>query len=409
MIRAASGSARAFAVALGLTAALAGCQDSIVDLATVDDEDLDRTESLAPLVAGMGRTLSLAVGLLSQTGLYASRDLVYGGAGEDFGATLSQAAGELTPVDSDRHWNTAHQARWSAEDGVRRLRSILGDEEFGRSRLAAEALLYAGFSNRLLGENMCASIIDGGPPGPRTVHFQRAVDAFTEAMAIAERIGDTELATAARAGRATAKVGLGDWGGARSDAEAVPVGFAFRARFDNTEEDRYNRVAWGTTTVERAHTAWGTFYQAYFEETGDPRVPWGTDPGNPETRNGLPWLLQTKYEGREAPIDLVTWEEMRLIVAEAALRGGDVESALTEIDGLRAAAGVDPWPVDGLESAWTALKRERGIELWLEARRLWDLHRWIQEGTPGEAEDMTGRDTCFPIGAIEQGTNPNVP
>ena len=399
----------ALGLALGVSAGLAGCQDSIVDLATVDEEDLDGSEAVAPLVAGMGRTLSLAVGFLSQTGLYASRELVYGGAGEDFGATLSQAAGELTPVDSDRHWNAAHQARWAAEDGVRRMRTILGDEEFARSRLAAEALLYVGFSNRLLGENMCAAIIDGGPPGPRTVHFERAVDAFTEALAIAERVGDAELATAARAGRASAKVGLGDWSGARSDAEGVPPDFAFRARFDDTEQDRYNRVAWGTTTVERAHTAWGTFYQTYFEESGDPRVPWGTDPGNPETRNGLPWLFQAKFEGREAPIDLVTWEEMRLIVAEAALRNGDVEGATAEIDGLRAAAGVDPWPVDDVESAWTALKRERGIELWLEARRLWDLHRWLQEGIPGEADDMAGRDTCFPIGAIEQGTNPNVP
>ncbi|MGH7565198.1 MAG: RagB/SusD family nutrient uptake outer membrane protein [Gemmatimonadota bacterium] len=401
--------ARALSLALGLTAALAGCQDSVVDLGTVDDEELDNPEAVAPLVAGMGRTLSGAVGLLSQTGVIASRELVHGGTGEEFGATLSQAAGELTPVDSDRHWNASHQARWTAEDGVRRMRAILGEEEFARSRLAVEALLYVGFSNRLLGENMCEAIIDGGPTGPRTIHFQRAVDAFTEALAIADRLGDAELATAARAGRASAKVGLGDWSGARSDAEAVPAGFVFHARFDNTEQDRYNRVAWGSTVDERAHTTWGTFYQTYFEETGDPRVPWESDPGNPETFNGLPWLFQAKFDGRGAPIDLVAWEEMRLIVAEAALRNGDVEGATAEIDGLRAAAGVDPWPVDDLESAWTALKRERGIELWLEARRLWDLHRWIEEGIPGDGEDMTGRDTCFPIGAIERGTNPNVP
>lgn len=401
--------ARAVGLALGVAAGLAGCQDSIVDLATVNEEELHSAEALAPLVAGMGRTLSGAVGLVSQTGVIASRELAYGGAGEEFGATLSQAAGELTPVDSDRHWNASHQARWTAEDGVRRMRAILGEEEFARSRLAVEALLYVGFSNRLLGENMCEAIIDGGPSGPRTIHFQRAVDAFTEALAIADRLGDAELATAARAGRASAKVGLGDWSGARSDAEAVPAGFAFHARFDNTEQDRYNRVAWGSTVDERAHTTWSTFYQTYFEETGDPRVPWESDAENPETLNGLPWLFQTKFDGRGAPIDLVSWEEMRLIVAEAALRNGDVAGATAEIDGLRAAAGVDPWPIADLDSAWTALKRERGIELWLEARRLWDLHRWIAEGIPGEAEDMTGRDTCFPIGAIERGTNPNVP
>ncbi|HET9333422.1 MAG TPA: RagB/SusD family nutrient uptake outer membrane protein [Gemmatimonadota bacterium] len=394
---------------LALVAGLSGCQDSIVDLSTVDDDELDNPESIAPLVAGMARTLSTAVGLLSQTGLIASREMAYGGAGEDLGATLAQAAGELNPVDSDRHWNASHQARWTAEDGVRRIRSILGEEDFARSPLAAEALLYVGFSNRLLAENMCQGIIDGGPPEPRTVHFQRAVDAFGETLAIAERIGDAELTAAARAGRASARVGIGDWGGARSDAEAVPAGFAFQARFDGGEDARSNRVAAGSSVVQRAHTAWGTFYEAYYAATADPRVPWETDAANPETRNGLPWLAQAKFEDEDTPIDLVSWEEARLIVAEARLRDGDVAGAMAEIDELRGAAGVEPWPIADLESAWTALKRERGIELWLEARRLWDLHRWLQEGTPGEAEDMTGRDTCFPIGAIEQGTNPNVP
>lgn len=399
---------RALAVC-ALVALPAACQDSIVDLSTIDDGELDDAEAIAPLVAGMARTLATAVGLLSQTGLIASREMVYGGAGEELGATLAQAAGHLTPVDSDRHWNASHQARWTAEDGVRRIRTILGEEEFARSRLAAEALLYVGFSNRLLGENMCVGVIDGGAGGSRDVHFQRAVDAFSEALAIAERIGDVDVASAARAGRASAWVGLGDWAAARADAEAVLPGFAFRAEFDAGEEARNNRVAAGSASVQRAHTASGTFYESYFEETGDARVSWGADPANPLTRNGLPWLFQTKFEDEGSPIDLVTWEEMRLVVAEARLREGDVPGAMAEIDDLRAAAGLDPWPVTDLASAWTALKRERGIELWLEARRLWDLHRWLEEGTPGEAEDMTGRDTCFPIGAIEQGTNPNLP
>jgi hypothetical protein len=405
----AGNAARALALIVGLVPAIAGCQGSIVDLGTIDEEDLNDPQALAPLVAGMGRTLSAAVGLLAQTGLIASREMAYGGLGDDFGATLPQAAGALTPVDSDRHWNAAQQARWTAEDGVRRMRQLLGDEGFGTSRLAVEALLYVGFANRVLGENMCQGVVDGGAPVPRTVHFQRAVDAFTEALGVAERIGEAELAIAARAGRASARVGLGEWGGARSDAETVPAGFAFRARFDDLEQSQYNRVYWGSTAANRAHTTWGTFYDAYYEQTGDPRVRWSADPANPQTRNGLPWHAQGKYGSRDAPIDLVSGEEMRLIVAEARLRDGDVEGARAAIEALRAAAGVDPWPIEDLESAWTALKRERGIELWLEARRLWDLHRWLQEGIPGDAEDMTGRDTCFPIGAIEVGTNPNIP
>jgi hypothetical protein len=54
------------------------------------------------------------------------------------------------------------------------------------------------------------------------------------------------------------------------------------------------------------------------------------------------------------------------------------------------------------------LKRERSIELWLEARRLGDLHRWKEDGSPGAVEDMTGRQTCFPIGQNELDSNPNL-
>ena len=68
-----------------------------------------------------------------------------------------------------------------------------------------------------------------------------------------------------------------------------------------------------------------------------------------------------------------------------------------------------PWPATTITEAWTALKRERGIELWLEARRLGDERRWVEAGTPGDMEDMSDRvRLCFPIGLGERRANPNV-
>lgn len=386
------------------------CQDGVVDIGTIEEETLDTRESLEAVVNGMGRTLSLALGHLAHIGLFVARELTWGGnQSSEAGATISQKEGRLLPAENDPLWNSAQQARWIAEDGVRRMREVLGEEEFARSSLAARALLYVGFANRLLAENMCQGVIDGGPPVPRSVHFERAEAAFDEALAIADRVGDAGLATAARAGRASVRVGLGDWSGARADAEGVAEGFVFGAQYHSAEQLQRNAIHRGNDVAIRAHTASGSFYEAYFEETEDPRVPWTRPAGSPTTPAGDPWYPQAKYGASDAPIDLVSWEEMRLIVAEARLRDGDVEGAMVEIDGLRARVGLDPWPVDDLEDAWAALKRERGIELWLEGRRLWDLHRWLQAGTPGAAEDLTGRDTCFPIGATERGTNPNVP
>lgn len=403
--------------ALGMLAVVAAlafsgvrCQDGVVDIGTIEEDQLDSREALEQVVNGMGRTLSLALGQVAAIGVFVAREMTWGGnQGSEAGATVSQKNGILLPAENDLQWNAAQKARWTAEDGVRRLRQILGDEEFAESPLAAEGLLFVGFANRLLGENMCQGVIDGGAPTSRAVYFERAEAAFSEALLIAERTGDAETAAAARAGRASVRVGLGDWTGARADAEAVAEGFAFGAQYHTAEQLQRNPIHRGNDVAIRAHTAWGSFYETYFEETGDPRVPWTREAESPTTIEGDPWYPQAKYATSDAPIELVSWEEMRLIVAEARLRDGDVEGAMAEIDGLRARVGLDPWPVDNLEDAWTALKRERGIELWLEGRRLGDLHRWIEAGTPGQAEDMTGRDTCFPIGATERGTNPNIP
>jgi hypothetical protein len=389
--------------------ALAGCQDSITDVGSLEDADLDDEAALQSIVNGMGRELSIALGHLALTGAAVSREVVGTGSQTNFGITLGQREGILEPVETDEHWNTAQSARWTAEDGVRRMRALLGDG-FASSELAARALLYVGFANRLLGENMCFAVIDGGQEQPAAAFLSRAEAAFTESLAIAERIGSPDLALAARAGRASARVGLGDWAGARSDAEAVPIGFEHAATYSDRELEQYNPIYWANAGLPyRNLSVWSTFYDAYFALTGDPRVRWTIDPAHPEGDTGIPLQVEQKYTGRNQPIRLVTGREMRLIVAEGRLRAGDVTGALDAINELRLLAGVEPATAEDLPEAWTALKRERGIELWLEGRRLGDLHRWIAEAAPGEAEDMSGRDTCFPIGTTELDTNPNLP
>lgn len=386
------------------------CQDAITDVGNLEDDALDNAQALEPLVNGMGRELSNALSFVTIAGAAVSREIV--GAGSQttiFGVTLSQRNGILDPVESDEHWSYSQRARWVAEDGVRRMREVLGDE-FGTSDLAARALLHVGFSNRLLGENMCFAVIDGGPTLPRETSLTRAQAAFTEALEIADRVGDVELVLAARAGRASVRVGLEDWTGARADAEAVPIDFEYLARYSDRELEQYNRIYWATAgQPNRSLSVWSTFYEGYYLETGDPRTRWTMDPDHPEAEPGVPFFIQGKHIGRDSPISLVTGREMRLIVAESELAAGSFQSAIDVINEVRLLAGVDPRVVDSLEEAWTALKRERGIELWLEGRRLGDLRRWMSQGVPGEAEDMSGRDTCFPIGTTEIDTNPNIP
>lgn len=288
------------------------------------------------------------------------------------------------------------------------MRTTLG-ADFAKSPLAAQALVHAGFADRLLGENMCTGVIDGGPAESRTIYFTHAEAEFTEAMAVAAAAANTNLVNAARAGRASVRVWLNNWSGAASDAALVPAGFSYKAIYSSLEQAQYNRIYWANgNQPNRSHSVVGTFYESYYKTTNDPRTPWSTNPAFPRGTGNVLWYFQTKYDKTSSPINLVTSREMRLIIAESLLRSGDWQGAMSEINSRRAELSVPPWPATNLAEAWTALGRERGIELWLEGRRLGDLFRWQADKVPGTFEDMTGRDTCFPVGVSERDTNHNL-
>lgn len=394
-----------------LTLAMGACDLTVTNPGPIQDEFLDDIAAAPAVVNGMEAQLSQALGWMALTGGIIAREIVPSGHNvNNYGVRERARQGELVPGETSPHWDNAHEARWLAEDGIRRFREVLGDE-FESSELAARALVYAGFSNRLLGENMCSAVFDGGPEENHLLHFERAEDQFTEALAIALNLGDTQMELAALAGRASVRIWLDDWSGALTDAALVPSDFEYEARHNTGADEQYNRLFWaGASNPFRNVSVVNTFYEDYYEATGDPRTPWSFDPEFPlGTGANVTFYRQEKYPSRTAPMNLASGREMRLLEAEGLLRGDDPDGAMTVINQLRADVGVPAWEADTGTEAWEALKRERGIELWLEARRLPDLRRWEREGVPGEVVDMTGRDLCFPVGLTEMETNPNIP
>jgi hypothetical protein len=130
---------------------------------------------------------------------------------------------------------------------------------------------------------------------------------------------------------------------------------------------------------------------------------------------------RTRSIPRDAPITLSSGAEMRLIEAEHALIDGDIPGAVALINQLRTAAGVPTVTATTAADAWTELKRERGIVLWLEGRRMNDFRRWAEDGRPGAlhplempsgdpavGSHLAQQDLCFPIPPSEQDTNPNI-
>src|SRR5437763_8457714 len=110
---------------------------------------------------------------------------------------------------------------------------------------------------------------------------------------------------------------------------------------------------------------------------------------------------------------------------------GDAATAVDSLNRRRANLALPQYDrTVSLDSAWSLLKLERALELWLEARRLGDLRRWIANNTPGAYVDGTyrashpgtlspppietmtapvARALFFPDGRNERETNPNVP
>ncbi len=402
---------------------LAGCDTKVTNPGPVQDPFLDRPEAQAAVVTGMGRALADGFNWIAYTGAAVTREIHPAGSTGSFGILVEWQNGILPNDDKENtHWNNAQRARWYAENGLTRMQSVVPDS----TRLLAQANLWAGYANRLLGENMCDGVIDGGAIQDYKIYFQRAEGYFSTASTL----GTGTVKTAALAGRASVRVPLDKWTEAVADAGQVPTSFVYQLPFYEVgSEDQRNRIEWSiNNTPYRAHTEWNTVYEEYFKTYNDPRVKWRTTTLQGDAAidccGRVPFYPEDKYPTSASPVNLSSGPEMRLIEAEALLRGGagNITAAMNLINGLRQTAGVAAWPTPAnLNEAWTRLKRERGIVLWLEARRMGDMRRWKAANTPGDLDPLetpsgdvkvgshlVRQDLCFPTPKSERDNNPNI-
>ncbi|HEY9227145.1 MAG TPA: RagB/SusD family nutrient uptake outer membrane protein [Gemmatimonadaceae bacterium] len=425
---------RTLLLALVLLIAPVACDTKVTNPGRFEDKALDDRNAASAMVSGAGRALSAAINWISYTGAAVAREIHPAGSTGSFGITPPWQNGTLaeTDVDLDSHWENAQRARWVAEETIRRLEAA-GPPPVGSIQTPAQyadtlrlAYIYAGYANRLLGENMCDAVIDGSAKLPGLTYFTRAESLFTKALAVTGGAAAVITAQnqAAYAGRASVRAWLGKWSEAASDAAQVPIAFVLNIPYFNIGDDaQRNRIAWSIgNSPYRAHTQWSTWYYDYRQATSDPRVPITittlTGDAAIECCGKVPFYPEAKHSTSTSPIRLASGREMRLIEAEAKLRANDVTGAMTSIAAVRSnanAPAISPVPTAAAD-AWKLLKRERGIELWLEARRLGDLRRWKADNTPGAldplevpgtASHLAKQDLCFPISVSERQTNAN--
>ena len=388
---------------------LAACGDLFETEAPgrIADENLDDPAAIPPLVVGMSYDLAQAHdGLLEAWVPLSAGELFHGGS-YDWDRVPQ---GVILPEDVNGIWGTMHQARWVAETGIERIRNIMAGDEgaFERSPFVARAYLLAGLANRTLGENVCETVIDGGERQPHTIHFERAIDQFDQAIAIGAAAGADDIVTAAYGGRASAKAWLDDWAGAAQDAQRVPIDFVYLARLAADGES--NSLAYETHD-RFEYTVFSTEWESHPD---DPRAPWivvyNADGSVANGANGrTPHYQQKKYTNQEDDIPLTKGTEMLMIRAEAALRSNDLTGAFALLNQARAEYDMDPLaPPASAAEAWRIFHVERGATTWLENRRLWDLRRWFEESGPAHHDFLADRARCIPISEEEVNTNANL-
>jgi hypothetical protein len=395
--------ARRLLALFSLALTLGGCKDilEVSNEQDILDQNLDSPEAVTPIMNGVIGDYALAyataidiVGLFGQelihTGSFPTWREVESGIG-----TRPSATGNTT-------YQNASRAVWVADTAAVRFRKVLPDAE-KRFELAT-VLVWGGFAHFQLADNFCEVTFHGGPPVTPKEAYERAIGIFDDALTVATAANRPELRNAALGGRARAKLMIGDYAGARADALQIPQGFVLRALYGNNTREN-NAVATNATTLIRREVGVNPrFYKGDPRYKTDPRTAFrdkgDTAKGPDPTRQ---FVEQLKYPARDTPIPVFTWQEARLIEAEAEIRLNNPARAVTLINQVRAAANLPAYAGAVTQQAvLDQLIYERSAELWLQAQSLVDWRRFNLTFTPQP------RDKCFEIGQSEWETNPNL-
>ncbi len=396
--------------------AFSACDLGVTNPELIEESDLLVPGAVESIVNGARYSFGLATTIMGAGGVYSvsailTDELTHAGSWVP-PREISDGEGGNESPENQSHWGFSSRARWQAEDAVQKISPLVANPT--ADAWVALATLYAGFSNRLLGDMFCEAVIDGGDLEPHTVFHTRAEGHFTSAIQIAGAAGRADLRDAAYAGRAQTRMMLGNWDGAVSDAGQVATGFVYAQPHSDNSSSEANGVFEWAALASGQYSVWGTPFAEWgldvtgtapFDTEGDPRASYTYRP-TVGGDNRRPFYFIDKYTSRNDPIAITKGTEMRLIEAEALLRNNNVAGALGKINEVRAHHGLDPVSVTGTDAAWQLLMKERGLELWLEGRRLPDLRRWAAEPSTRALINTTAVRGISPAGAED---DPRVP
>ena len=319
-------------------------------------------------------------------------------------------SGVYTPLQTARQSNEnllALLKSWTDEE------VLAGGGSPNRTNLMGIAAAYAGYSYVLLGEGFCTMAISrvnpdrtityGGEIQPDSV-FRLAIARFTEAIDFADAAGNTNIEMMAYLGRARAKLNVGDYAGAKADAQQVQSGFAFMASRSDAAGRRQNRVAVENSQLNRSFSV-GEPYRSM----GDTRIP--VVATTQVSATGIVHHYQTKYPTTATALPLATYEEAQLIIAEADIRTPGFATALPILLASRTRGGQGTFTGTTQAEYLAELIDQRRRELFAEGHHVGDIRRFgialsPATGTPYHFGGEYGSQVCLPLPSAERLNNP---
>lgn len=318
-----------------------------------------------------------------------------------------------------------HRARQSAEDGIERLKAMLGDANAAKSLNMASIQAYGGYAYTLIGEGFCESTVNASAPLTSDQMLQKAVAMFDQAIATATAAGSSAAATdiinMARVGAARASLKLGDGAKAVTYASQVPANYEKWVWYsaNSVRENNIFNVPAGTSG---SWMSMGPVFQAL----ADPRVP-KTSRTNIRGLNSNPIFppqrpyMFSGWSGASAALEnliatdtdvkFATGLEARYVVAEV---NGAIASTLAFVNERRAVGGKPAVNLSGNE-LMAELRTQRAIDFYLTGQRLGDLRRYkaksgidlFPTGKFPVTNDQYSSATCFVVPQTERNANPN--
>lgn len=330
----------------------------------------------------------------------------------DYATNTCTGGGVYTPLQTARQSNEnvlALLKSWTDAD------VSAGAGSPNRTNLMGIAAAYAGYAYVFLGEGFCTMAISSvnidksltyGGEIQRDSVFKLAIARFSEAITFATTASNTDIRTMAYLGRARAKLNIGDYAGAKADAQQVPSGYLKVASASETAANRINRVY-----AENSLTGLQFSVGEPYRSMGDTRVPI-VRATRPPSATGIPHYYQTKYPTGSTPLPIATYEEAQLIIAEADIRANSLATALPIINASRTRGGQTVLFTGTTQAEYLAeLIDQRRRELFAESHHLGDVIRYniaLQPpaGTPYHFGGTYANQICLPLPAAERLNNP---